>query len=208
MRLPEISKTIQVPDNVDVSLEGKKVYVKGANGSLTRDFSFVTIAIEGEGKKVNVKGAKGSLTRDFSFVPIAIEGEGKNIRVWAKWPRKKEAALVGTIYSHIQNMITGVTKGYSYKLKIVFSHFPISVKVQDKSILIENFTGERRARRVKIIGDVKVKIEPDDIIVEGVNLEDVSQTAANIEQATRVRRKDPRVFLDGIYVYERNEGVA
>src|SRR5208283_3139629 len=181
MRLPEVSKTIQVPDNVDVSLEGKKV---------------------------SVKGAKGSLTRDFSFVPIAIEGEGKNIRVWAKWPRKKEAALVGTIYSHIQNMITGVTKGYSYKLKIVFSHFPISVKIQGKSILIENFTGERRARSIKIIGDVKVKIEPDDIIVEGVNLEDVSQTAANIEQATRVRRKDPRVFLDGIYVYERNEGVA
>ena len=128
--------------------------------------------------------------------------------MWAKWPRKKEAALVGTITSHIQNMITGVTKGYSYKLKIVFSHFPISVKIQDKFILIENFTGERRARRIKIIGDVKVKIEPEDIIVEGINLEDVSQTAANIEQATRVRRKDPRVFLDGIYVYERNEGVA
>ena len=105
-------------------------------------------------------------------------------------------------------MITWVTKGYQYKLKIVFSHFPISVKVQGKTILIENFTCERRERRVKTLGDVKIKIEPDDIIVEGVNLEDVSQTAANIEQATRVRRKDPRVFLDGIYVYERNEGVA
>jgi len=181
MRLPEISKTITVPDNVDLKMDGKKV---------------------------SLKGAKGSLTRDFTFAPIAIEGEGKNIRIWAKWPRKKEAALVGTIYSHIQNMITGVTKGYSYKLKIVFSHFPISVKVQDKSVLIENFTGERRARRVKTIGDVKIKVEPDDIIVEGINLEDVSQTAANIEQATRVRRKDPRVFLDGIYVYERNEGAA
>jgi len=181
MRLPEISRTIQVPEDIDVSLEGKKV---------------------------NVKGVKGSLTRDFSFAPISIEGEGKNIRIWAKWPRKKEAALVGTIYSHIQNMITGVTKGYTYKLKIVFSHFPISVKVQDKSILIENFTGERKARRIKILGDVKVKIEPDDIIVEGINLEHVSQTAANIEQATRVRNKDPRVFLDGLYVYERNEGTA
>jgi len=105
-------------------------------------------------------------------------------------------------------MITGVTKGYSYKLKIVFSHFPISVKVQDKTVLIENFTGERRPRRVKTLGDVKIKVEAEDIIVEGVNLEDVSQTAANIEQATRVRRKDPRVFLDGIYVYERSEGVA
>ena len=181
MRLPEISKTIQVPDEVNLSIDGKKI---------------------------SVTGVKGSLTRDFSFVPIAIEGEGKNIRVWAKWPRKKEAALVGTISSHIQNMIIGVTKGYSYKLKIVFSHFPISAKIQDNSVLIENFTGERRARKIKIIGNVKVKIEPEDIIVEGINLEEVSQTAANIEQSTRIRNKDPRVFLDGIYVYERNEGMA
>jgi len=181
MRLPEISKTIQIPDNVDLKMDGKTV---------------------------SLKGAKGSLTRDFSYAPISIEGSGKSIRIWASWPRKKEAALVGTIYSHIQNMITGVTKGYVYKLKIVFSHFPISVKVQDKTVLIENFTGERRARRVKTLGAVKIKIEPDDIVIEGINLEDVSQTAANIEQATRVRRKDPRVFLDGIYVYERNEGVA
>jgi large subunit ribosomal protein L6 len=61
---------------------------------------------------------------------------------------------------------------------------------------------------VKIIGDVKVKVEGDDIIVQGSNLEDVSQTAANIEQATKVKKKDPRVFLDGIYVFERNEGMA
>jgi len=181
MRLPEVSRIVQVPDGVDVNLKGKIV---------------------------TVKGTKGTLIRDFSFVPIAIESEGKNVRVWAKWPRKKEAALVGTIDAHIRNMIVGVTKGYSYKMKIVFSHFPISVKLQDKSVLIENFTGERRARRVKILGDVKIKIETDDIILSGINLEDVSQTAANIEQATRVRGKDPRVFLDGLYVYERNEGMA
>jgi large subunit ribosomal protein L6 len=180
MRLPEISKTVEVPDGVDVTLEGRKV---------------------------TVKGEKGSLVRDFSSVPVSIETEGKTVRVWAEWPRKKEAALVGTVYSHIQNMISGVRKGFSYKLKIVFSHFPISVKVQGKMVLIENFTGERRARRVKVIGDVKVRVESEDIVVEGVNLEDVSQTAANIEQATRVKRKDPRVFLDGIYVYEHSEGM-
>jgi large subunit ribosomal protein L6 len=180
MRLPEISKNIQVPDGVEVAIEGRKV---------------------------TVKGAKGALTRDFSYVPISIEGNGKTVRVWAEWPRKKEAALVGTIYSHIQNMITGVEKGFSYKLKIVFSHFPISVKVQGKTVVIENFTGERRARKIKTSGDVKVKVQSEDIVVEGINLEDVSQTAANIEQATKVKKKDPRVFLDGIYVYERNEGM-
>jgi large subunit ribosomal protein L6 len=181
MRLPEISKTVEVPDDVTLSLIGKKV---------------------------SVKGEKGSLTRDFSYATVTIESEGKNVRISAKWPRKKEAALVGTIYSHIQNMITGVTKGYNYKLKIVFSHFPISAKIQDKSVVIENFTGERRARLIKIVGDVKVKIEPEDIIISGINLEEVSQTAANIEQSTRVRGKDPRVFLDGVYVYERNEGMT
>jgi len=180
MRLPEISKIIQVPDGVEVTIEGRKVTVKGVNGALTRDFS---------------------------YVPISIEGNGKTVRVWAEWPRKKEASLVGTIYSHIQNMITGVEKGFSYKLKIVFSHFPVSVKVQGKTVVIENFTGERRARRVKIIGDVKIKVQSEDVVVEGINLEDVSQTAANIEQATKVKKKDPRVFLDGIYVYERNEGM-
>ncbi len=180
MRLPEISKIIHVPDGVEVTIEGRKVVVKGI---------------------------KGTLTRDFSYVPISLESNGKTVRVWATWPRKKEAALVGTIYSHIQNMITGVEKGFSYKLKIVFSHFPISVKVQGKTVVIENFTGERRARKAKIIGDVKVNVQSEDIIIQGLNLEDVSQTAANIEQATKVKSKDPRVFLDGIYVYERNEGM-
>jgi large subunit ribosomal protein L6 len=180
MRQPEISRTIQVPDGVAINIEGKKV---------------------------TVKGAKGTLERDFSFIPISINAEGNTVRVWAEWPRKKEAALVGTIHSHIQNMISGVQKGFTYKIKIVFSHFPISVKVQGKTVLIENFTGERRARKAKIIGDVKVKVEAEDVVVQGLNLEDVSQTAANIEQGTKVKRKDPRIFLDGLYVFERNEGM-
>jgi large subunit ribosomal protein L6 len=103
-------------------------------------------------------------------------------------------------------MITGAQKGFTYKLKIVFSHFPISVKTKDKLVLIENFMGERNPRKAKTTGDVQVKIQSEDIIIQGIDLEDVSQTAANIEQATKVKRKDPRVFLDGIYVYERVEG--
>jgi large subunit ribosomal protein L6 len=180
MRIPEKSQTIQVPGDVQLSLEGRKV---------------------------TVKGPKGTLTRDFSHEPVSIELDGKTVRVWAAWPRKKEAALVGTIKSHIQNMITGVTKGFTYKLKIVFSHFPISAKLKEKTVLIENFTGERSPRKAMIIGDVMVKIQGEDIIVQGINLEDVSQTAANVEQATKVKRKDPRIFLDGLYDYEQGEGM-
>nr|AJS13250.1 large subunit ribosomal protein L6 [uncultured archaeon] len=181
MRLPEISRTIQIPDGVVVNIDGQKVTVRGSKATLTRDFSHASA--------------------------VFLETNGAAIRVWAQWPRKKEASLVGTIESHIKNMITGVTKGYTYKMKIVYSHFPVTVKVHDKAVLVENFTGERRARKAKILGDVKVKIETDDIIVQGSTLEDVSQTAANIETITRVTNKDPRVFLDGIYVFERNEGM-
>jgi len=180
MRVIETLKTVEIPENVDAKIDGRIV---------------------------TVRGEKGELTRDFSHTSISIHLEEKVITVQANWPRKREAALVGTVCSHIQNMITGVTKGFTYKLKIVFSHFPISVKVREKTVVIENFTGERSPRTAKIMGDTKVIMKDEDVIVQGINIEDVSQTAANIEKATKIKRKDPRVFLDGIYVYERHEGM-
>ncbi len=179
MRAIEIVKTVEIPDGVEGMLDGRLV---------------------------TIKGEKGELTRDFSHAPIKIQLDGKTVTVQASWPRKKEAALVGTIRSHIQNMIKGVTTGFTYKLKIVFSHFPITAKIVGKTLIIENFIGERNPRKAKIMGDSKVIIKGDDIIVQGINLEDVSQTAANIQNATKIRNKDPRVFLDGIYVYEQHEG--
>jgi large subunit ribosomal protein L6 len=180
MRAIETSQTIQLPDDVEATLKGRKI---------------------------TVKGPRGTLVRDFSSSPVSMQLAGKNIRIWAEWPRKREASLVGTIHSHIQNMITGVRKGFTYKVKIVFSHFPISVKLKEKTIMIENFTGERSPRKARVVGDVQVKIQSEDILIQGTDLEEVSQTAANIEQATRVKRKDPRIFLDGLYVYERTEGM-
>lgn len=180
MRAIETVATVEIPEGVDGKLEGRIV---------------------------TIKGEKGELVRDFSHAPINIQLDGKTVTVQASWPRKKEAALVGTVRSHIQNMIKGVTKGFTYKLKIVFSHFPITVKIKEKTLAIENFTGERNPRKAKIMGDSKVTVKGDDIIVQGINLEDVSQTAANIQNATKIRNKDPRVFLDGIYVYEKHEGI-
>ncbi len=165
------------------------------------------VKVKVEGRLVTVIGEKGTLTRDFSHAPVIISLEGSVVNVQANWPRKKEASLVGTVSSHIKNMITGVTKGFTYKLKIVFSHFPISVKVREKTVAIENFTGERSPRVTKIMGEAKVMVKGEDVIVQGINIEDVSQTAANIQRATKVKLKDPRVFLDGIYVYERHEGM-
>lgn len=180
MRAIETVATVEIPEGVNAALEGRIV---------------------------TIRGEKGELTRDFSHAPIAIRLNGKIVTVQASWPRKKEAALVGTVRSHIQNMVKGVTKGFTYKMKIVFSHFPITVKIQGKTFTINNFTGERSPRNAKIMGDAKVIINGEDIVIQGIDLEDVSQTAANIQNSTKIRKKDPRVFLDGIYVYEELEGI-
>ena len=97
----------------------------------------------------------------------------------------------------------GVTEGYIYRLKIVFIHFPMTINIQGNKVVINNFVGERKARVAKIHGDVKVRVESDDIIVTGNDIENVAQTAANIQQATKIRNKDLRKFLDGIYVYKK-----
>ncbi|MCD6089799.1 50S ribosomal protein L6 [Candidatus Bathyarchaeota archaeon] len=159
-----------------------------------------------DGKRVEVVGEKGRLVRDFSNSPVSINIEDDQVVVYTDDTRRKAVAMVGTVCAHIRNMIKGVTKGFTYKLKIVYAHFPISVKVEGDKILIENFLGERAPRVAKIVGNTKVIVKKDDVILQGINIEEVGQTAANIEQATKIKNKDPRKFLDGIYVYEKHEG--
>ena len=69
-----------------------------------------------------------------------------------------------------------------------------------------NFLGEKIVRPVTLRNGVTVEASKgvkDQIEVSGNSLEDVSQSAADIQQICRVRNKDIRKFLDGIYVSER-----
>lgn len=156
-----------------------------------------------DGRSVTVQGNKGQVARDFSHTRLDLEHTGSSLKIWAMNPRKKEAALVNTITAHVKNMIKGVTDGYTYKLKIVFVHFPMTVRVQGKTFVIQNFIGERQDRYADIAGNAKVTVQGEDVIVTGVDIEEVSQTAANIQQACKIKKKDLRKFLDGIYVYSK-----
>ncbi len=162
------------------------------------------VSVVVDGRRVVVKGPKGEVARDFSFAEnVGIFVEGGRVEVSKFFARKRDVAQVYAISAHIRNMILGVTKGFRYWLRIVYSHFPISVKVEGDKVLIENFIGERSPRVARIVGNVRVKVMKNDIVVEGIDLEEVSQTAANIEQATKIRGLDRRVFSDGIYIYKR-----
>jgi len=161
------------------------------------------VTVKQERKLVTVAGEKGEVARDFSHARVDLDLQEGKLRVWAVNPRKREASLVNTISTHVRNMIKGVTQGFTYRLKIVFIHFPMTIRVQEGKVVIQNFLGERRPREAAIVGGARVSVQGDDIIVEGVDIEEVGQTAANIQQATRIRRKDLRKFLDGIYVYSK-----
>ncbi|MFA5860428.1 MAG: 50S ribosomal protein L6 [Candidatus Thermoplasmatota archaeon] len=170
---PAVKEVIVVPQGVTVTLTGSTLKVKGKNGELARDFA-----------------APG----------ITVSKEGNDVVLHGETPRKKIRALVGTYRAHINNMMKGAQENYEYKMKICFSHFPIKTKVQGEQFIIENFLGERTARKARIMPGTKVKVAGEEVILTGANVEHVSQTAANIEQATIIRGFDPRVFQDGIYI--------
>jgi large subunit ribosomal protein L6 len=176
----DISAEVEIPE---------KVTVKFADGIL------------------EVSGPKGNVRKDFERIPVNLSIEDKKITVKPYGKRKKDLAITNTCRSIIRNMITGVLDGYTYKLKVVFAHFPISIKIKGKQISIENFFGERSPRVIDIIGDCKVSVEGEDLVIKGASLEDVSQTSANVELGTKIKDKDARVFLDGLYVYSRENGM-
>jgi len=104
-------------------------------------------------------------------------------------------------------MIVGVTKGYEYKMRFVYAHFPVNVTIVQagRSLEIRNFLGEKVVREIKLLEGVTVtrteKVK-DEIVLIGNDIDRVSQSAASIQQSCRVRGKDIRKFLDGIYVSE------
>jgi large subunit ribosomal protein L6 len=159
-----------------------------------------------EDKTVTVNGPKGSLIRSFPEPQTKIKIEGNELIATTHINRKRSRALVGTVIAHVRNMLVGVQHGYEYEMKIVYSHFPITVDVKDDEVVIKNFIGERGVRTARLIGDVEVRTTEDEVFITGINIEHVSQSAANIQQACKIRDKDRRIFLDGIYVIRKRKG--
>jgi large subunit ribosomal protein L6 len=177
MSTREHVSTLEIPDGISVSLEDRII---------------------------SVNGKLGTIKKDFTKLPAFLTIENNIVKIEPYGTRRKDFAISKTAQSIINNMIKGVQNGYKYRMKIVFAHFPITVKIKDGKVHVENFFGERKARISNIVGDsTKVAIEGDDVVITGPHLEHVSQTAANIELSTRVKNKDQRVFLDGVYVYSR-----
>ena len=130
---------------------------------------------------ITVQGPLGKTWKSFKKIPVDIEVTDDKVLFKAQGTRDKNRAIMNTARSIIRNLCEGVVEGYTIKMKVVFSHFPITVKAEGKQVLIENFKGERAPRKTNIWGETKVVPKGDDVIITGHVLTDVSQTAAEIE---------------------------
>jgi large subunit ribosomal protein L6 len=93
-------------------------------------------------------------------------------------------------------------------MEVYYAHFPMQVNVEGDEVVIENFLGESAPRRTPIRGDTDVQIDGETVTLTGSDKEAVGQTAADIEQLTKVTDKDTRVFQDGVYIVEKPTGGA
>lgn len=167
------------------------------------------VTVEVKARIVKVTGPRGSLTRNLRHIDMELRLLSKTklkIVVWHG--RRKHVACLRTVRSIIENMITGVTLGFRYKMRFVYAHFPINVSINDdgKNVEIRNFLGEKLVRKVDMLDGVKIAVstaQKDEVVIEGNDLDNVSQSAASIQQSTLVKNKDIRKFLDGLYVSEK-----
>ncbi|KAK4128366.1 ribosomal protein L6 [Parathielavia appendiculata] len=186
MRYIHSEETLEVPENVKVSIKSRLVTVEGPRGKLQKDFGHIAVSFSSPKKNI---------------INIEIHhGVRKNV------------AALRTVRTLLNNLIIGVTKGFKYKMRYVYAHFPINVNVEKNAesgnyeVEIRNFIGEKIVRRIVMQSGVDVEIskaQKDELILSGNSLEAVSQSAADIQQICRVRNKDIRKFLDGLYVSEK-----
>ncbi len=187
MKIQSVGK-LTIPDKVSVTSNGRIITVKGPRGTLTKDLKHLNLDI-----RVNAKKKLVTVVRWFG--------------------RRSDLCCINTAIAAVKNLITGVTKGFRYKLRFASAHFPINVTTEGQVVEIRNFLGEKRVRKQFVRPSVKVyrtdvKLTKDELILEGNSIDDVSQEAAQIHQLCLVKNKDIRKFLDGIYVQTKENIVA
>jgi len=172
----EISQKVEIPEGIEMIIEGNVILVKGP---------------QGEDKK------------KFDLKNLQIHKEGNHLAISCKRATKKEKKMINTMAAHLKNMIDGVSKKFEYVLKICYSHFPITAEVKGNEIIIKNFLGERASRKLKVLKGADIDIDKEIITVKSTDKEIGGQMAADIEKATKVTKKDRRIFQDGIFIINK-----
>jgi large subunit ribosomal protein L6 len=155
--------------------------------------------------RLTAKGPLGTVDRPFpsDLIELTAAPGSVTLRLRIRADRKRSQALLKTWVAHVRNLGRGLTVGVEAKMKVVAAHFPMKVSVRGEELVIENFLGEKHPRTSRLTPGTKAAVDGEFVVLSGHDVEQVGQSAANIERATHIRDYDPRVFQDGIYLVER-----
>ena len=189
MKYMNTTQRVLIPENVSITMKSRVITVKGPNGSITKDISHMPLDLN----IIDSKKHKGM----------------KEVSITLWFGNYRRRPLVKTARGIFKNMINGVSRGFRYKMRCVNAHFPIKVFVSKdkKSVEFRNFLGGTQIKSVIMKPGVTVDINPklkDEIIIDGIDVDSVSQSCALINQCVNVGDKDVRKFLDGIYISDKS----
>jgi large subunit ribosomal protein L6 len=139
----------------------------------------------------------------YNHVYISLEKTDGGLKIIPNHKKSKYISVSNTLKKIILNTIEGFDRDFICKMQIVYSHFPLTVKIENNKFVIVNFYGEKKNRTVPLVEGVKVEISGKDIVLSGNNKQKVGQLAGSIESIARLKNKDYRVFDDGIYIVEK-----
>lgn len=166
---------IEIPSGVEARIDSETITIKGRLGSTTKRINPKLFAVKAEPGKITLEPTNNK-----------------------KLAKKADLAMQA-FASELKSASLGVQNGIEKKMVVFFSHFPITIEIKGKAISIKNIFGERIPRSTTTVGDTKVEVKGQEVIVKGVDAYDVGQTVANIRKAC-YSIGDTRVFQDGLYV--------
>lgn len=142
----------------------------------------VTVSIDGQ--NVTVKGPKGELTHTVTE-PIVVAQEDGNIVVTRPNDERRSRALHGLNRSLVNNLVIGVTQGYTNKMEI----FGVGYRVQAKGKDLEFALGYSHPVPIEAPEGITFAVEtPTKFSVSGIDKQKVGEISAVIR---RLRRPDP-----------------
>jgi len=150
-------KPIDIPDNVEVKLEGDILLIKGPQGELKQQIHPL-VSLDIKDKQINVK----------------VENTEK----------KSERAMWGLFGSLINNMIIGVTEGFSKKLEVIGIGFKVNLQ-GDKLVLN---VGYSHPVEFTIPQGIKAEVDKNNITISGPDKQLVGEVAAKIR---KIRKPEP-----------------
>lgn len=138
-----------------------------------------------EGRTVTVTGPKGELTHEVPAPITVVRAEDGSIVVSRPDDERENRALHGLTRTLINNMVLGVTEGFTKKLEIVGTGYRVTAKGTD----LEFALGFSHPVVVKAPEGISFAVEsPTKFAVNGIRKQQVGEVAANIR---KLRKPEP-----------------